>query len=378
MPNAIYLDYVSSSPVLPEIIADYQRLLTQYYANSDAIHDLGREIASLVALSRTKTAELLDVSARDLFFTSGATESNNAIIKGIAFANRSRGNHLITSSVEHSSVFETFKYLEQNHGFEVTYLDVDKFGQIDLVSLDQSIRPDTTLVSLMAINNETGAQFPVEAIVECVKGHPHTFLHVDGVQALGKYPLDLSRVDAASFSAHKIGGLKGSGLMMVKSHVAMDPLLNGGHQENGRRAGTLNALADIVFAKTLRLSLEHYAANESRIDRMHRRLIEGLDSFGVVHVNSPEHASRYILNFSVDHIPSEILLNALNQRSIYVSAQSTCSYEANTPSRVLTAMGFDRERALNSVRVSLSYLTQNQEIEVFLNALKEIIDYVKH
>lgn len=378
MPSSIYLDYVSSTPVHPEIMSSVSDMLQEYYANSDAIHDLGQKIASLLARSRAYLASYLKVQTDEVYFTSGASESNNTAIKGIALAMKDKGKHLITTQIEHSSSYESFRFLESFYGFEVTYLPVNQEGVISLQDLQQALRPDTTLVSLALINNEVGSFMPLADIVKLVKGESHAMLHIDGVQALGKYPLDLQRVDAASFSAHKLGGLKGSGLLMKKNHVPCIPLIHGGHQERGLRGGTSNAIPDILWAKTLRLSDDAYKHNAFRIDALYDTIMKRCEDHPKILLNSSRKGSHYIINFSVQGIPSQIMLNALNQRNIYVSAQSTCSFEANKPSRVLQAMGRTDEQALTSIRVSLSYLTEEREIKQLFDALDEIIAYVKH
>lgn len=378
MPKSIYLDYASSTPVFEELITDMQTLNRTYYANGDALHDQGHEVASLVALSRQKVAQFFGVSKDEIYFTSGASESNNTAIKGIAFAMQDKGKHLITSQVEHPSVYEVFKQLENYFGFEVTYLPVNQQGIINIDDLKNAIKPTTTLVSLMAVNNETGAINPLEDIVACVKSYPKIMLHVDATQALAKIELPLYRIDALSFSAHKIHGVKGSGLLIKRNHVPCLPLIAGGKQERGLRGGTTVTVNDILWAKTLRLAQEHYQAQADRMRRLHLETIHTLEAIEGIAVNSTENGSPYIVNFSVLNVPSEIMMNALNQKNIYISAQSTCSFDGDKPSRVLAAMNYDLQRSMCSVRMSFSFETTEEEIKALIEAVKEIKNYVRH
>lgn len=246
----IYLDYVSTTPLRKEVLETYQTLLQRYFANADSMHSLGYEVNSLMEKSRSLIAEYLHVKDNELFFTSGASESNNTAIKGCAFAYQNRGKHIITSSIEHSSVFNTCKELEEVFGFEVDYISVSKNGELNLKELEDKIRDDTILVSIMYVNNEVGMINPIDKISEIIrKKNPKTKFHVDMVQALGKIPVHLTNVDLASFSAHKIYGLKGSGLLYKKSSTQIIPLINGGQQESGLRGGTSNATVNIVLAK---------------------------------------------------------------------------------------------------------------------------------
>jgi cysteine desulfurase len=370
--NPIYFDHVSSTPVHPEVLKSQSELSPIHYANAEALHDAGHRIANMVDKSRESIAALLKIKVENITFTSGATESNNAIIKGIAFANVSRGKHLITTSVEHSSVLESFKQLETSFGFEVTYLSVDKEGRISLQELKDALRADTTLVSIMHVNNEVGTIMPVKACAEIIKANSTAYFHVDEVQAIGKIPFDFSFVDAASCSAHKINGVKGSGLMIVKEKVKILSLITGGQQEYGRRGGTANAINNILFAKTLRLALSEYETHLKQVQLLNEYLRKELKEIKEVVINSPERdVSSYIINFSVLTLSSEVLLNWFNSQNIYVSAQSTCNSKMKHVSFTLQAMGLSEIVLNGSIRLGISASNTLEEAQRFISVLKE-------
>ena len=370
--NPIYFDHVSSTPVHPEVLKTQTELSSIHYANSEALHDAGHHIAEMVEKSRESIASLLHVAPDMITFTSGATESNNAIIKGIAFGNRSKGIHLITTSVEHSSVLESFHQLETEFGFEVTYLKVDQDGRISPEELKNALRKDTTLVSIMHVNNEIGTIMPIRECSQIIKAHSTAYFHVDEVQAIGKVPFDFSLVDAASLSAHKINGVKGSGLMIVKPKVKMISLITGGQQEYGRRGGTASAINNILFAKTLRLALESYDSHRQQVETLNLALRKALKSIPDLVINSPEtDVSPYILNFSVLTLTSEVLLNWFNSHDIYVSAQSTCNSKMKHASITLSAMGLDEKRLNGSLRLGIASTNTKEEAERFIQVLQE-------
>lgn len=370
----IYLDYASTTPISPEVLSTYTMLLEKYYANSDSLHDVGLKVNELMHQSRQQIASYLNCEPEELVFTSGSSESNNAFIKGVAFAYQGRGKHLITTQVEHSSISGCFKQLQEVFGFEVTYLNVNRDGIVEPDELRKALRDDTILVSIMAINNEVGSIFPIKEYSKIIHENSKAFFHSDCTQMLGKYPIDLKYLDGASFSAHKIFGCKGSGLMYKKRPIQCIPLINGGQQEDGLRGGTSNAPCNIVFAKTVRLAMENMDDHMAHVTKLNKLLRSELSSMKDVSLNSPKNASPYICNFYCSCITSEVLMNALNDRQIYVSGRSTCSSRVRTPSHVLKAMGFDDKRALRSIRISLSHLNTESEIEKFVKTLKEILN----
>ena len=372
--SPIYFDHASSTPVHPEIIKNLSELTLVHYANSESLHEAGLTIQTMIRKSREAIASLLGVLASEITFTSGATEANNILIKGIAFAYQHKGKHLITTSVEHSSVLESFQDLEKFFGFEVTYLPVDQDGRIRVGDLEKSLRKDTTLVSIMAVNNETGAIMPIQECAKIVHSNSQAIFHVDGVQALTKIDLDLRSIDCISFSAHKINGVKGSGLFVKKKNVQIHPLITGGSQEDGLRPGTPNAIHHILFAKTLRLALNQ---NKDRVRSIKSYLIDELSQIDGIVINSPmSGCSDHILNISCLKVPSQIMLSWLNQNKIYVSAMATCLNRDAQPSHVLEAMGFEGNRLNGVIRISIGYTNTMEEAKTLISVIKEGI--VKH
>jgi cysteine desulfurase len=368
----IYLDYASTAPIHHEVIEATHTLLPQFYANPDSLHTLGYQVGDLMRISREKIASLLGVTPQMVIFTGSATEANNMAIKGAAFKNQHKGKHCITTKIEHSSVLNAFRQLQEYFGFEVDYLDVDAYGVISYDQLKQLLRKDTILVSIMAINNEVGSIADIEQIKKIVKSNSAAILHVDFVQMLGKYPIDLNRIDLATFSAHKIGGLKGSGLLIRNTQVELMPLISGGQQEFSLRGGTSNTLANITFAKVLRLALEKMSSEFSRIKEINDYLRSELMLIPQLDILTPEDGSVYILAFAYPSIPSEIMMNALSQRKIYVSAHSTCTSQS-AYSHVHLAIGLKEHTANGVIRLSFGDQTTMEQAHRFIEVFKEIV-----
>lgn len=372
MPDRLYFDYASSTPVHPDIQKALFDMVPRFYANSESLHQAGLEIHQRVEQSRQDIAKLLKVEAQELTFTSGATESNNLLIKGIAFAYQSRGKHLITSAVEHVSVLDSFKDLEAHFGFELTILPVNALGYVEPETLKAALRQDTILVSLMAVNNETGVIFKTQAYSELVHSLSKAVFHVDAVQALAKVPFSLKGVDAASFSAHKIQGVKGSGLFYKRSGIRMQPLITGGQQENGLRPGTPNAINHILFAQTLKLALESQKNHHDQVVMLNHHLRTEMQKIPSLHLNAQEDlCSPYIINLRSDRLPSQVLLNWLDQNQICISAAATCSSRQKGTSHVLEAMGLSPKELEGVVRISIGANTTLAECDTLLSVLKE-------
>lgn len=372
----IYLDYAATTPIDPEVAIAYQTCCKEYYANSDSLHQEGMKVSKLMEQSRSQIADLFHVSSNEIIFTSGASEANNLAIKGYAFAHQRRGKHLITSCVEHSSILNTMKQLDDVFGFEITYLDVDEYGRVKIDDLKKALREDTILVSCMLVNNESGAINDIDALAKLTHEASNAIFHTDCVQGLGKIDITLKNVDMATFSAHKIYGVKGSGLLFKRNKIQLIPLISAGQQEQGLRGGTSNAPANIVFAKTLRLVLSKLKEHTSYVIDLNRYLRDKLSEMEAVVINSDISGSPYILNISILSIGSQIMLNALDAYRICVSAQSTCASKSKAHSYVLSAMGLGEIRATHAIRISLSHLTTTEEIDQLIQAMKEILhDY---
>lgn len=374
--NLIYLDAASTTPIFDEIIEDVYELHKNYFGNADSLHTMGQRVSSLVSSSRKQIAKYLNVLPHEVIFTSGGTESNVTAIKGIVFADLSK-KHIITSNIEHSSVSDTFDQLERVFGYEVDRLPVNDKGVVDPELLKRHLRDDTILVAMMAINNEVGSIFPISEYARIIKKHSQAHFHVDGVQAFIKEPFSLKQVDTISFSAHKIGGLKGSGILIKKSNVPFEPLIPGDQQEFGYRGGTLNAISAIVFAKTMRLAQVSRDENYKKIKELNTMLWEAFENDPDIVINSLREGTPYIFNMSIKNIGSEIMMNALNEEGIMVSARSTCHSQSNSPSPVLKALGRSDREALSSIRISLADETTIEDIKQCIKVVMETKAYVQ-
>ncbi len=274
-------------------------------------------------------------------------------------------------------MLNTFEQLENTFGFDVTYLQVNKEGFIDLDELKTSLRNDTILVSIMAINNEIGTIQPLKEISTIIKENSKAVFHVDAVQALGKIDLDFSLFDMASFSAHKINGLKGSGLLYKKAHLEIEPLIHGGSQEFGLRGGTSNAAVHILLAKTIRLALESQRENEENIKEIKKYCIDELKKMKNFSIHTPVLSSDYIVSFSSNSVPSEIMLNGLVANNIYVSARSTCHSRDDSYSYVLEAIGANEQEKKSVIRISMGYKSTKEDLRKTFEIIRELVNYVK-
>ena len=367
-----YFDFASTTFVNAEVLKTYTEVLEKYFVNSESIYPQGIEVNKLMNKSRHQLADLLRVRDNEIIFTSGASEASNLAIKGYALKHQEEGKHIITSVIEHSSVLNSCRWLNEYFGFDVTYLPVDASGKVSPADLEKAIRDDTILVSIMHVNNESGAIQPIDEIRKIVRRHNRIALHVDCVQSIGKIPVDLTDIDMASFSAHKIYGLKGSGFLVRKQHIQLAPLISGGIQEQGLRGGTTNSPANTVLGKTLRLALEDLDGKYQTVRRYNDYLRQQLSEMDDVVLNSPDDAIPHVLNFSSLKIPSEVMMNALALKGYCVSAQSTCESGQNV-SHVISRMFSEPDRLKGTIRVSFSHTQSMQDVEDLARDLKEII-----
>jgi len=379
--TAIYLDHAATTPVRPGVLEAMLPYFSQTYGNASSIHGFGREARKALENAREVVAGCIGAAPKEIYFTSGGTESDNLAIKGVALANRDRnkGQHLITSSTEHHAVLSSFKYLEEQ-GFEATYLPVDRFGIVELAALEEAIRPDTALVSVMLANNETGTIQPVRQIAEVAKrtGVP---VHTDAVQAVGKLPVNVDElgVDLLSISAHKIYGPKGIGALYVRRGTRIIPLQHGGHHERNRRAGTENVAGIVGLARAMELAQEELPRAARRLaalrNRLERRIRETIEC---TYLNGhPEKRLPNILNVGVEFVEGESLLLSLDMRGIAVSTGSACTSGTLEPSHVLRAMGVDAALAQGSLRFSFGRQNTDEEVDVVVSALAEIVDRLR-
>ncbi len=377
--NQIYLDYNATTPLDPLVLEEMLPYFSKDYGNPSSIHSFGNKAKSALDLSRDRLAALVNARPKEVTFTTGGSESNNYAIKGIAYALREKGNHLITTSVEHASCLETFSFLE-SQGFEVTYLDVDRNGLVDPEQLTGSIRESTILISCIYANNETGVINPIKTI-SGIANDKEIIFHTDAVQTLGKIEIDLKElnVDMASFSSHKIYGPKGVGALYIKMGVNPVSLLHGGGQERGKRSGTENVPGIAGFGKAAELVDKTFKDERKRIANLKELLKEGIFKSveGVnINGNTPENLPN-TLNLSFEGVEGESLVMNLDMEGIAVSTGSACSEGNVEPSHVLLAMGQSNTEAISSLRLSIGRFTTNEDIERFLKILPGITDRIR-
>ncbi|WP_096436139.1 cysteine desulfurase family protein [Alteribacter populi] len=370
----IYFDNSATTRPYKEVIDTFAKISFDYFGNPSSLHPFGKYAERLLVQTREKAASLLSVHPQEILFTSGGTEGNNLAIKGTAYQHKARGNHLITTAAEHASSYETFKQLEKE-GFQVTYLPINEQGVVRLEDVKKAITHQTTLVSLIHVNNELGSINPIAEIGHYLSEFPKIRFHVDHVQGIGKVPLNFkeARVDLCTLSAHKFHGLKGSGMLYVGQGVLLSPIILGGSQENRMRAGTENVAGATAMVKALRLVTENASVKTSELMAMTDYLIEGLSEVPGVVINTPQQHAPHIVNFSVPGLKPEVIVQSYAEREIYVSTKSACSSKLSEPSRVLNACGFAKDRASSGVRVSLSFENTMEEMTLFINYTKELI-----
>ena len=377
MANIIYLDNAATAKVDPEVLDSYNQITLKYFANPSSIHSLGQEASRLLDKSREQILNVLKLTHHEVIYTSGATEANNLAIKGYCFANRSRGNHIITSASEHPSVLNTVLELK-DFGYEVTILPVNEKGAIEVKNLKAAIKENTILVSLMMVNNETGAINPIKEIGEYLKKFPKIAFHVDMVQAMGKLPLDLENIDMFSVAGHKIHGLLGSGLLVKEKKIIIKAINNGGGQENNLRSGTSTLALSASLAKAIRIAVANQAKDYEHVKALSKRLLDYLkDNQDKYLINSHFEENPYIVNFSLLHHKASVVVEALSNRGIMVSSLSACHAKHEDYSAVVYAMTNDLNIAHNTIRVSFGRDNTLEEVEVLIKNLEEIIKEIK-
>lgn len=368
----MYLDYASSTPLNKEVYETYVELLKTHFANCDSLYSIGREGSELLNRSRALVANLLRVNTNNIIFTASGSEANAMALIGHALLKQKLGKHIITTSIEHPSVLKACEQLYNFFGFEITYLKCNEVGEISLSEFKQALRSDTVLVSMMSVNNEIGCILPIEEFAKYTHEYSRASFHSDMVQAIGKEATNLEHIDMASFSAHKINGMKGSGILYLKDNIKILPLIPGGQQEFGLRGGTTPWQLHTLWAKTLRIALNDLDKKYQDVVELAKLLSEELTKIDNIKIHKCTYQSPYILNFATT-LGSEILLNALNEKEIYISAHSTCASKNKQLSHVLLACGYSEGEVAKSVRVSLSSDTSKVEILLFVKTLKEIL-----
>ncbi|MGO1581004.1 MAG: cysteine desulfurase family protein [Peptoniphilaceae bacterium] len=373
----IYLDNSATTKLKKEVLDEMIPFLTEVYGNPSSVHSIGKEAKNSLEESRDKISKLLGAKSKEIFFTSGGSEADNWALKGVSEAKKDKGKHIITSSIEHKAINSTCQYLEKL-GYEISYIDVDKYGVINLDSLKKAIREDTILVSIMYANNEIGTIEPIEEVGNILKSKGILF-HVDAVQALPTIDINVNKlnIDLMSLSAHKIGGPKGIGLLYIRENTKINSFIHGGDQERKKRAGTEN-LANIVgFSKAFEL-LKSKKNKVDYIRNLRDKLENDLLKLKGVHLNGhPEKRLVGNLNISIENIDSQVLLMLLDQKGVYVSSGSACTAGSLNPSHVLKAIGRNDDLAKNCIRISINEENNLDEILQASDIIKETINRLR-
>ncbi|MCK3942502.1 cysteine desulfurase [Streptococcus suis] len=371
----IYFDNAATTQVYPEVLKTYTEVATKIWGNPSSLHNLGSQATRILEASRKQIGELLGKDSKEIFFTSGGTEGDNWVIKGVAFEKAHLGKHIIVSAIEHPAVKESALWLK-TQGFEVDLAPVNAQGFVDVSALESLIRPDTTLVSVMAVNNEIGAIQPIQEISQLLADKPTISFHVDAVQAIGKVPTEqylTDRVDFASFSGHKFHSVRGVGFVYVKAGKKIAPLLTGGGQESDKRSTTENVAGIAATAKALRLTLDKAVDSQKRLAAMKQILVDELGNYADVTVFSGlDDFVPSIVTFGIKNIRGEVIVHAFEDHQIYISTTSACSSKAGKPAGTLIAMGVPQKLAQTAVRISLDDDNDMGQIEQFLTIFKQI------
>lgn len=360
----VYLDYSATTPINDEVMSSFIKS-SKYIGNPNSLHKLGVEAKNIIEASTNQIKKLLDIE-HDVIYTSGSSEANNLAIKGVCDTFKSRGKHIITTSLEHSSIYGPINYL-LNQGYSVDFVDLDANGCVDLKSLESLITDDTILVSINAVNSELGIMQPIKEISKIVKKYPKCLFHSDMTQAIGKVNIPIKDIDLVSFSAHKFFGIKGIGVLLKSKTLKIEPLIHGGKSTTVFRSGTPCTNLIISLAKALRLSLENIDQKCQYVSELNSYLQKHLQKYEKVKINSNSNSIPHILNISILGVKPEVMQHALEEYDIYISTQSACS-SSNTISKAVMAVTNDKNRATSSIRISLSYITTKNELDYFLKS----------
>lgn len=360
----IYLDYSATTPVDKRVLDTFNKVCIEYPGNSNSLHKLGIKSHELEEYATEEIAKMLKVKKSEIIYTSGASESNNTAIKGICNKYKNRGKHIITTNLEHSSIIAPLNYLAKEEDFEIDFVKINDNGLVDLEDLKRLLRDDTLLVSICMVDSEIGLKQPIKEIKEILSKYPKCFFHVDCTQALGKINIDLTNVDLASFSAHKIYGLKGIGLLYKKENIVIEPLIHGGKSTTIYRSGTPQLPLIVSLMKAMELIIPNIDKNYQYIAKLNKRVSDKLKEYPLIHINSTENSIPHTINFSIKKIKPETFIHALEESDIYISTKSACS-KANSISNSVYALTKDTELSNHSLRISISYLTTEEEIDKF-------------
>ena len=365
----IYFDNSATTMVDNDVLETYNKVCKNYPGNANSLHKLGIKSKELEDYATGNIAKYLGVKPSEIIYTSGATESNNTVLKGVAFKYRNRGNHIITSHLEHSSIIETCKYLEKN-GFIIDYVNIKEDGTIDLDHLKELISDNTILVTIAAVDSELGVIQDIRSISRIVREYPKCYFHVDATQAIGKIKIDFNDIDFMSMSMHKIFGMKGIGLLIKKENIVIDNLIHGGKSSTVYRGGTPALPLIVSSMKALELIIPNIDSNYKYVEELNKRIIEGLKEYDKVHLNSTNKSIPYIINFSILGVKPETFIHAMEEEDIYLSTKSACS--TGDLSDSVYAIYKDRDISTHSIRISLSCKNTIDEVNTFIKVFDKV------
>lgn len=368
----IYLDYSATTPVNKEVLNTFVMASEKFIGNANSLHKLGTDSKNLIDDATKQIKNILNITDKEVIYTSGSSESNNLVIKGIASKYKNRGKHIITTPFEHSSIYGPLNYLMDN-GFTVDFVNLDENGLVDLEHLKSLIKDDTILVTIASVNSEIGLLQPIKEIGEIVKNYPKCYFHSDMTQSIGKVHIPMDNIDFISFSAHKFFGIKGIGCLLKKESIVIDPLIHGGKSTSNYRSGTPALPLVVSLSKALRLAYVDFEKRYNHVKELNNYLKNNLSKFSNVYINSNDYSIPHILNISVIDVKPETMLHALESYDIYISTQSACS-SSNTESKAVMSLTKDEKRAKSSIRISISYITTKEEIDLFIEAFGKCLE----
>ena len=365
----IYLDYSATTPVSYDVLESYNKATRDYMGNANSIHALGVKSKVLLNSATKQICELFNINEEELVFTSGATESNNMALKGVAMAYRNMGRHIVVSKLEHPSIYKICEFL-QTQGYEISFVNNDEEGLIDFEDLKNKVREDTILVSICAVNSELGIRQPLKTLRQIIKKeNPNTLFHSDMTQAIGKVSVNMHDVDLASMSGHKIFGPKGIGFLYKASKVRLVPLIHGSGKTNELREGTPPLPLIVALSKACRIALEKIEDKENKVKTLNERICNELSKLEGIQINKTKYSIPHILNISLDKVKPETFIHAMEEDEVYLSTNTACS--SGDMSSSVMAVYNDKKRATSTIRISLSYVTTNEEVSKFLNLFKK-------
>lgn len=374
----IYLDNAATTKADESVVDSFVKVNQTLYFNPNSPHQAGLQAEKLLVQAKEEINRTLDLAHQyEIIFTSGATESNNMALKGIAYRKKETANEIITSVLEHPSVLEVMRYLEEKQGFKLKYINVKEDGTIDIDHLKSLMSDKVGLVTCMYVNNVMGQIQPIQDIAEILKDYPRAHFHVDGVQALGKIPMNFNGIDSLSLSGHKFNGLKGQGILLIKNIQNIEPVIHGGGQEYGLRSGTVNLPMAISMVKAIKHAVQGTEETNRKLKLFNQAIVTFLKEFKGVYINSPENGAPHIINIGFPGVKGEVLVNAFSKHSVMVSTTSACSSKRGKLNEVLLAMGLSDSRIEGSIRISLGAQTSEADIQAFKDIFKMVYEEVK-